>query len=61
MPDRVYEPIKTGPKKGNSLSRKDFKEAKDLYYNLRDWDNTTGRPSLDKLAELDLEWLIELL
>jgi aldehyde:ferredoxin oxidoreductase len=59
LPERVYEAIESGPKKGIKMSRKEVEEAKKAYYKLRGWDAETGWPSPEKLFELDVGWLSE--
>jgi aldehyde:ferredoxin oxidoreductase len=59
LPERVFNPIESGPKKGLSLSRADFDYAVEVYYKLRGWDLLTGLPAKEKIFELDLGWLME--
>jgi len=60
LPDRVYEPITSGPNQGVKMSRQEVEEARQAYYRMRDWDQTTGWPSQEKLEELDIGWLSQL-
>jgi aldehyde:ferredoxin oxidoreductase len=60
LPDRVYEPIRSGPNKGVKMSRQEVEAAKQIYYRMRDWNSTTGWPSREKLEELDIGWLSRL-
>jgi aldehyde:ferredoxin oxidoreductase len=59
LPQRVYEPIESGPKKGVRMDRSRTEEAVRVYYRMRDWDPNTGWPSREKLVELGLGWLSE--
>ncbi|MEA3485855.1 MAG: aldehyde ferredoxin oxidoreductase C-terminal domain-containing protein, partial [Candidatus Aerophobetes bacterium] len=59
LPERVFNPIESGPKEGLSLSRADFDHAVEVYYKLRGWDLLTGLPAKEKMFELDLGWLME--
>jgi aldehyde:ferredoxin oxidoreductase len=59
LPQRVYEPIESGPKKGVRMDRSRTEEAMRVYYRMRDWDPNTGWPSREKLVELGLGWLSE--
>lgn len=59
LPDRLYEPIKSGPLKGLANDREEYEEAKRLYYEMMGWDKETGAPKKSKLIEMDLEWLID--
>ncbi len=57
LPDRYFEPIPSGPRKGLSLDRKKFEEVKQLYYAMLGWD-TNGVPNQSTLIELGLDWLV---
>jgi len=57
LPQRVYEPIASGPNEGVCMHRNAVEEAKKTYYRIRDWDPETGLPSVTKLEELDVGWL----
>lgn len=59
MPERIFEPILAGPKKGVCIQKNEFYEASNFYYQLRNWDSKTGWPAPSKLIELDLEWLVK--
>ena len=37
----------------------DFKTMLEAYYNIREWDDKTGRPKAKKLIELNLDWTFE--
>ena len=60
LPQRVYEPISSGPNQGVHMDRDIVEEAKRTYYRMRDWDPVTGLPSPAKLVELDVGWLRDL-
>ena len=53
-PERFFEPIKSGPAKGERLERDRFEKVLDEYYELRGWDEKTGLPTRSKLEEVDL-------
>ena len=55
---RWYESFEKGPMKGKRIDEKVFQDAIDLYYELSGWDKE-GRPTLGKLVDLNLEWLVE--
>jgi aldehyde:ferredoxin oxidoreductase len=58
-PDRVFnDPIKTGPHAGKVLSRDEFKEILDIYYQRRGWD-MDGIPTDETLKVSGLEDAIE--
>lgn len=55
-PARVFDdPVKTGPTKGNKLSREAYNKLLDLYYEKRGWDKKTGIPTREKLESLGLK------
>jgi aldehyde:ferredoxin oxidoreductase len=56
LPDRLFEELAFGKRKGSKLDRKQFDAALRLYYEMMGWDRNTGIPSLGKLHELDLGW-----
>ena len=60
LPDRLHRPIESGAFEGTAIPRKDFAEAVKLYYGMRGWDEE-GCPSVAKLHELDLGWVVRLL
>ncbi len=55
---RWHEPLPDGPLKGQSIDRRAFREAIDLYYELSGWDKD-GKPTRAKLIELNLGWLLD--
>ncbi len=60
LPDRMFEPIRTGPRAGYRVSAEDFGKALQLYYEMMNWDED-GIPRQAKLIELDLGWVNALL
>ncbi len=56
LPERLFEPLPDGPKKGNHVGHNDFARMLAQYYALMGWDQETGNPSPGKLLELGLEW-----
>ena len=36
-----------------------LEEAKQLYYEMMNWDPKTSRPNRAKLIELDLDWVLD--
>lgn len=57
LPDRIYEPLESGARKGDKLDRVEFKYSQMLYYRMRNWDSR-AIPTKAKLHELDLGWVI---
>ncbi len=58
-PKRWYaEPIPDGPARGQFISEDKLNYLLDAYYALRGW-NKEGLPSVDKLKELELDFVVE--
>jgi len=59
LPDRVFEDeVLYGPTEGETLSRREFEEELDRYYDVRGWDDE-GVPSKNTLKRLDLPQVAE--
>ena len=57
----MQEPIKSGPFKGELLSREEWDKMLDRYYLLRGWDQVTSWPTTETLTRLDLEECVKML
>ena len=58
LPDRLFNPMEGGTLKGKKIDKEQFSKAIETYYQMMGWDPETGIPKKEKLAELDLDWLI---
>ena len=58
LPDRIYEPLESGARKGDKLDRDKFRNSQELYYRMRNWDDR-AIPTKAKLYELDLGWVVD--
>lgn len=54
LPDRLFEPLETGPLTGVKLDREEFEKALDYYYEMMGWDVATGVPREAKLHHLNI-------
>ena len=55
LPGRLMEdPLPEGPAAGMVIDKDTLEMLKDAYYRLRGWDKATGKPTVEKLTELDL-------
>jgi aldehyde:ferredoxin oxidoreductase len=54
LPDRLFEPLETGPLTGEKLDREKFEKALDYYYEMMGWDVTSGVPREAKLYQLNI-------
>jgi aldehyde:ferredoxin oxidoreductase len=61
LPDRLLEPLESGPLQGKGIDRQEFEEALTQFYEAMGWDPKEGVPTRGKLAELNLYWLDEYL
>lgn len=58
LPAKFFAPLRgEGPTAGVALDRDLLEHEKDVYYQLAGWDQHTGIPTGNKLAELGLEWI----
>jgi aldehyde:ferredoxin oxidoreductase len=59
LPGRLLmDPLPDGPAQGMVFSHSSLEEMKDVYYEMRGWDLTTGIPTPAKLRQLDLDYLV---
>jgi aldehyde:ferredoxin oxidoreductase len=56
LPERLFEELAFGNRKGARLDKGEFGEALHLYYEMMGWDRNTRVPTIAKLDELDLHW-----
>ena len=61
MPKKMYKALKGGASDGIALNEEELEKAKDTYYAEAGWDVATGVPTREKLEELELDWLAELM
>ena len=62
LPKRLFEPKPDGPRAGEIIfTSSDFQKALHQYYEIIGCDAQTGCPGQNKLIELDLEWVSELI
>ncbi len=54
LPDRIFEPLETGPLTGEKLDRQEFEKALDYYYEMMGWDMASGVPREAKLHHLNI-------
>src|SRR5262249_16872887 len=59
-PKKLFEPLAgKGPTAGVALTTEEFEHARATYYQIAGCDPATGYPTRAKLADLDLEWLVD--
>ncbi len=59
LPERLFQPMEGGTLKGKKIDQEEFLKAIKTYYQMMGWDPESGVPKKEKLAELDLDWLID--
>lgn len=59
LPPRAFMPIQNGPEDGTRLDPDEHRRAVLAYYAISGWDPNTGWPTLGRLLELDLDWLVD--
>ncbi|MCX7174518.1 MAG: aldehyde ferredoxin oxidoreductase family protein [Proteobacteria bacterium] len=61
LPERLYQPLESGPLAGAGISKEDFQQTIDELYRLKGWDPQTTAPTRARLRELEIEWVADLL
>jgi len=56
LPAKLFTPLKGGASEGRALSKQEFYQARDLYYQMAGWD-AQGIPLVSKLQELGVGWI----
>jgi aldehyde:ferredoxin oxidoreductase len=56
LPDRLFETLEAGTPQEKKMSREDFKEALQTYYEAMGWERESGMPTSGRLSYLGLEW-----
>jgi aldehyde:ferredoxin oxidoreductase len=60
LPERMYEPLENGALQGEAMSRQEVEHALTVLYRMKGWDEDSGMPTPEKLAQLDLGWAADL-
>jgi aldehyde:ferredoxin oxidoreductase len=58
LPKKMSKALKGGRSDGFNFTPEELEKAKDTYYALAGWDVATGTPTPEKLADLELDWLV---
>ena len=59
LPERFYEAFNSGPLKDKEINRETMHQAIQTYYKMAGWDPERAVPTVEKLQELDLGWVVE--
>lgn len=60
LPERFFEPFERGKLKGQKITREQFEEALNDYYDMMGWDRD-GIPRRGKLRELNMDRVAEMI
>lgn len=61
LPERIFMPSEAGALAGLGIDHNEFNRALSDLYEMKDWDLITGKPSRERLNELDIAWALDLL
>jgi aldehyde:ferredoxin oxidoreductase len=53
LPNRFFEPLESGPRKGAKISESELQQAIKTYYEMMGWDEA-GKPETAKLLDLNI-------
>jgi aldehyde:ferredoxin oxidoreductase len=56
LPQTFFEPLRSGPRDGATISKENLRKAIKTYYEMMNWNTKTGVPKAEKLHELGLDW-----
>ncbi len=59
IPKRLYKAFTSGPLKGKGIDKETMHQAIQTYYKMAGWDPERAIPTVEKLQELDLGWVVE--
>jgi aldehyde:ferredoxin oxidoreductase len=61
LPARLYQPLENGALQGIAISKPDFEQTLTEVFKLKGWNPETGAPTREKLRELEIEWVADLI
>lgn len=61
LPERLFQPLENGALAGVAIPRDDFGETMKELYRLKGWDPVSGKPARERLRELQIEWVADLM
>ena len=59
LPQRIHTPLKGGLTENQMIDPDEFLKARREYYELAGWEPDTGKPTVHKLRELGLDWVVD--
>ena len=61
LPERLFQPLDSGALTGVALPREPFEQMLTDLYEIKGWDPVTTAPSRERLRDLGIEWVADLL
>jgi aldehyde:ferredoxin oxidoreductase len=61
LPERFYTPLEQAALQGVAIDRAALQQAKGWFYGMMGWDPQTGVPTRNKLDELGVSWVADIL
>jgi aldehyde:ferredoxin oxidoreductase len=61
LPERLFQPLEAGALQGAAMSKQEFEQALTELYVRKGWDPESGAPTRERLRELEIEWVADLL
>ncbi len=61
LPERLFQPLENGALAGVAIPRTEFEQTMTDLYRQKGWNPETGAPTRERLRDLGIEWVAELL
>jgi aldehyde:ferredoxin oxidoreductase len=61
LPERLFQPMENGKLEGAAIAKDDFERSMTELYEQKGWDPATTAPTRDRLRELGIEWVADML
>lgn len=61
LPDRLFAPLENGVLQDIGISKPDFERTMTDLYRYKGWNSETGAPTRERLRELGIEWVADLI
>ena len=61
LPPKLFQPRQGGATDGVALDEQVLETAKDMYFKEAGWDVSSGMPTKERLTELGLDWVADML
>lgn len=58
LPKRMFQPQTSGPISKTAVNPRQLRTAKRIYYRMMGWSEDNGIPTIGKLEELDIPWVV---